>query len=312
MVGGRLDARILLGLALLGMVATGCSLAPTELPPTPTRVAAATLPTSLPQNVRAENTRVAPGVATPALPREGENVILTIVFDNNVHDPRLQTGWGFAAWLEYGSQAVLFDTGAGGTVLLDNMATLGLDPKAIDIVILSHNHGDHTGGLAGLLAVNHQVIVYLPQAFPASFREGVRAKGAVVVEVDDPLEILPGLWSTGQMGTGIVEQALVAKTAEGLVVLTGCAHPGVDKMAARARQIGQGEIALAVGGFHLGGASRGRVREIIAEFRRLGVQKVAPCHCSGNQAKELLRQALGEGYLAVGAGRQWKSQAVTW
>jgi len=311
MVEGRLDARILLGLVLLGMVATGCSLTPTELPPTPTRVAAATLTSTLPPTVRAEDTRVAPGVGTPASPREGETMILTIVFDNNAWDPRLQTGWGFAAWLEYGGQTVLFGTGADGAALLGNMATLALDPKAIDVVILSHNHGDHTGGLAGLLVVNRQVTVYLPQAFPASFKEGVRAKGAVVVEVDDPLEILPGLWSTGQMGTSIVEQALVAKTAEGLVVLTGCAHPGVDKMAARAKKLGQGEIALAVGGFHLGGASRGRVQEIITEFRRLGVQQVAPCHCTGDQAKELLRQAFGEGYLAVGAGWRWTSQAVT-
>jgi 7,8-dihydropterin-6-yl-methyl-4-(beta-D-ribofuranosyl)aminobenzene 5'-phosphate synthase len=238
---------------------------------------------------------------------------LMVVFDNNAFDPRLQTGWGFAAWLEYGGQAVLFDTGADGVVLLDNMATLGLDPKAIDIVVLSHIHGDHTGGLAGLLAVNPQactersecITIYLPQAFPTQFKEQVRAAGAAVVEVDAPIEILPGLWSTGQMGTGIVEQALVARTEKGLVVVTGCAHPGVDEMVTRAKQMGRGEIALVVGGFHLGGASRERVEEIIGEFRRLGVQQVAPCHCTGDQARELFREVYGKEFHACGVGWQW-------
>jgi 7,8-dihydropterin-6-yl-methyl-4-(beta-D-ribofuranosyl)aminobenzene 5'-phosphate synthase len=237
---------------------------------------------------------------------------LTVVFDNNAFDPRLQTGWGFAAWLEYGGRVVLFDTGADGAVLLDNLTTLGMEPKAIDIVVLSHIHGDHTGGLAGLLAVNPQVTVYLPQAFPAQFKEQVCAAGATVVEVTGPLEILPGLWSTGQMGTGIVEQALVARTEKGLVVVTGCAHPGVDEMVARAKQVGRDEIALVVGGFHLGGASRGRIEEIIAAFRRLGVQQVAPCHCTGDQARDLFREVYGEEFYACGVGWQWQDQALTW
>jgi 7,8-dihydropterin-6-yl-methyl-4-(beta-D-ribofuranosyl)aminobenzene 5'-phosphate synthase len=228
-----------------------------------------------------------------------------VVFDNNAFDPRMQTGWGFAVWVEYGGNVMLFDTGADGAVLLDNMATLDLDPKAIDIVVLSHIHGDHTGGLAAVLTANPQVTVYLPQAFPARFKKQVRAAGAAVVEVDAPQEILPGLWSTGQMGTGIVEEALVARTEKGLVVVTGCAHPGVDEMVARAREVGRGEIALVVGGFHLGGASQGRIEEIIDEFRRLGVQQVAPCHCTGDQARELFRKVYGENYHACGVGWQW-------
>jgi 7,8-dihydropterin-6-yl-methyl-4-(beta-D-ribofuranosyl)aminobenzene 5'-phosphate synthase len=245
---------------------------------------------------------------------------LTVVFDNNPHDPRLRTGWGFAAWIEYGDHTVLFDTGADGTVLLDNMAALGLDPGAIDLVVLSHEHGDHTGGLAGLLALNREactergecISVYLPRAFPGRFKEQVRATGATVVEVTGPTEILPGLWSTGQMGTGLVEQALVARTEKGLVVVTGCAHPGVDQMVARAAEIVGGEIALVVGGFHLGGASPARVEGIVGEFRRLGVQQVAPCHCTGDQARELFRQAYGQAYHACGVGWQWPGQALAW
>jgi metal-dependent hydrolase (beta-lactamase superfamily II) len=255
MVMSRLHARTLLGLVLLGTVAKGCRLTATESPPTPTKAATATLPSLLPPTVQAEDTHVAPGVATPESPWEGETMILTVVFDNNPYDSRLQTGWGFAAWLECSGQTVLFDTGADGVVLLDNMAALGLDFKAIGIVVLSHIHGDHTGGLAAVLAANPQVTVYLPKVFPTGFKEQVRAAGVALVELDAPIEILPGLWSAGQMATGIVEQALVARTEKGLVVVTGCAHPGVDEMVARAKQVGRDEIALVIGGFHLSGSS---------------------------------------------------------
>jgi 7,8-dihydropterin-6-yl-methyl-4-(beta-D-ribofuranosyl)aminobenzene 5'-phosphate synthase len=232
-------------------------------------------------------------------------MILTVVFDNNPYKPRLRSGWGFAAWLEHGDQTVLFDTGANGAVLLDNMDALGLDPAVLDIVVLSHIHGDHTGGLASLLAANPQLTLFLPRAFPSRAKRQVRAAGAAVVEVDAPREILPGLWSTGQMGSGLVEQALVARTGKGLMVVTGCAHPGVDDMVARARQVGGGEVALVVGGFHLSGASRTRIKEIIGEFRRLGVQQVAPCHCTGDQARKLLSESYVEAFHACGVGWQW-------
>ena len=75
---------------------------------------------------------------------------LTVIYDNNAYDPHLRTGWGFAAWLEYTGRTVLFDTGAEGGLLLGNMRALDLDPRAIEIVVLSHIHGDHVGGLASL------------------------------------------------------------------------------------------------------------------------------------------------------------------
>ena len=278
----------LAGMALLAMLVAACGPAPGGRAPT--------------------------GAATsPAIGREEEAMILTVVFDNypparpgaGADAGRLQTGWGFSAWLEHGGHRVLFDTGASGAVLLDNMAALGLDPAAVEIVVLSHNHGDHTGGLASLLAVNPQVTVYLPQAFPPRLKRQVRTAGATVVEVTGPQEILPGLWSTGQMGSRIVEQALVARTEKGLLVVTGCAHPGVDEMATRAGEIAGGEITLVVGGFHLGGASRQRVEEIITTFRRLGVEQVAPCHCTGDEAREIFCQAYGEDYFPCSVGWQW-------
>ena len=237
---------------------------------------------------------------------------LTVVCDNNPLDPRLRTGWGFAVWVEYGERIVLFDTGADGSILLGNMAALGLDLQAVDSVVLSHKHGDHTGALAAILSANPRAAVYVPQAFPAGIKDRARSSGAKVIEVDGPLEILPGLWSTGQMGTRLVEQALVARTAQGLVVVTGCAHPGADRVVTRAKQIGQDEILLVLGGFHLDGASQQCIQSIVDEFRWLGVRQVAPSHCTGDAARELFRTEYGGDYHAAGVGWWWQSETPQW
>jgi 7,8-dihydropterin-6-yl-methyl-4-(beta-D-ribofuranosyl)aminobenzene 5'-phosphate synthase len=99
-----------------------------------------------------------------------------------------------------------------------------------------------------------------------------------------------------------MEQALVVGTAEGLVVVTGCAHPGVVEMVRRAQQVGKGEVALVVGGFHLFGADRGRIAEVIGGLRALGVRRVAPCHCTGDLARRMFAEAFGDDFLPAGAG----------
>jgi 7,8-dihydropterin-6-yl-methyl-4-(beta-D-ribofuranosyl)aminobenzene 5'-phosphate synthase len=228
-------------------------------------------------------------------------VTFTVVYDNNKYDPALRTAWGFSCWVEAGEATVLFDTGGDGATLLGNIAKLGLDPQAIDAVVLSHIHGDHTGGLAGLLDTGAKPTVYVPAAFPASFKADVRAR-TDLVEVTGPTEILPGVYTTGQMGSSIVEQALVAETGVGWVVVTGCAHPGIAEMVRQAEQVAAGEVVLVLGGFHLGGASRGRIEGIIAEFRRLGVQRVAPYHCTGDRARRMFAHAFGANCTLAGVG----------
>jgi 7,8-dihydropterin-6-yl-methyl-4-(beta-D-ribofuranosyl)aminobenzene 5'-phosphate synthase len=227
---------------------------------------------------------------------------ITVVYDNILYDPRLQPAWGFACQIETGEKTILFDTGGDGDRLLRNMATLGADPKRIEVVVLSHIHGDHTGGLESLLGTGAHSTVYLPRSFPSDFKSQVRAQ-ADVVEVGEATKIVDGVYTTGEMGSDIIEQALVLKTGQGLVVITGCAHPGISEMVRRAAEIGGDEVYLVLGGFHLGGASESRIKEIVAEFRRLGVEKVAPSHCTGDNAIRLFREVYGEDFIASGAGR---------
>lgn len=205
---------------------------------------------------------------------------------------------------------MLFDTGANGATLLANMAALGLDPKAIEAVFLSHIHRDHTGGLDSLLEMNLHIAVYLPRGVPNPFLGEDSCRCCNGRGSGRPQEIRSGLWSTGQMGTGILEQGLVSRTEEGLVVVTGCAHPGIDKMATRARQVGRDNIALVTGGIHPGGARQERITEIIDKFRRLGVRQVAPCHCTGGRARKLLQESYGREFTTGGVGWRWESQAL--
>ncbi|MCK4299964.1 MAG: MBL fold metallo-hydrolase, partial [Planctomycetes bacterium] len=164
-----------------------------------------------------------------------------------------------------------------------------------------HAHGDHTGGLAGLLATGIRPTVYVPRSFPARFKADVRSL-TTLVEVHGPVEIRPGIHTTGEVGRRIAEQALTVETWQGLVVVTGCAHPGVVKMVRRAKESAGGKVYLVMGGFHLGGMSKGRVERIIADFRQLGVRKVAPCHCTGDRAIRVFAEEYGGDFIKAGVG----------
>jgi 7,8-dihydropterin-6-yl-methyl-4-(beta-D-ribofuranosyl)aminobenzene 5'-phosphate synthase len=258
--------------------------------PTPTEVTESeeVVPTVEPTSEEAEEEGAGP-------------VKITVVYDNNAYDARLQTAWGFGCLVETNRGTILFDTGGDGATLLGNMATLGIDPTSIEVVVLSHIHGDHTGGLGAMLDTGAQPTVYVPQSFPARFKADVRSLTALE-EVTGPAEILPGVYTTGEVGSGIVEQALAVETSEGLVVITGCAHPGVVEMVRHARQVSETEVYLVLGGFHLGGASRRRIERIIADFHELGVQRVAPCHCTGDQAIKAFAGAFGADFFRSGMG----------
>jgi len=122
---------------------------------------------------------------------------ITVLYDNVAHDARLQTDWGFACLVEGLEQPLLFDTGGKGDILLQNMRALGLDPQAVRTVVLSHAHGDHTGGLAAFLAENPDVTVFLLQSFPANIKDVVRRAGATLVEVSGPVDITARAHTTG-------------------------------------------------------------------------------------------------------------------
>jgi len=239
---------------------------------------------------------------SPTLPpAQLSDLNLTILYDNISGTPGLTSHWGFAALVEYGSHTLLFDTGADGTVLLDNMRQLGVDPLSIEAVILSHAHADHTGGLQALLDTGVRPTVYAPAEFEDAFKEQVRSQ-TELVEVTDAVEVIPGVHTTRPMGR-ITEEALVVETGDGAVVITGCAHPGVAEMVRQAQAVTSSPIAYLVGGLHLFQTPSEMAPPIITEVQQLGVAKVLPAHCTGDATTDLFRTEYGEDFTEGGVGR---------
>ncbi len=231
---------------------------------------------------------------------------ISILFDNFLNEPDgglggLQAGWGFSALLETKGRTVLFDTGADGEILLENMRILGKDPKTIQAVVISHAHWDHTGGLQSLLQMGLSAPLFALDAFPEEF--GELADGAREVRNSTPGEVVvPGIRTTGLLGDDIPEQGLILDTATGSVVVTGCAHPGIVSMTRRSRGMVPGPLHAVLGGFHLKSASQEEIRGVMLELRELGVERAGPTHCSGDPAMALFREEFGEDYLHLGVG----------
>lgn len=216
--------------------------------------------------------------------------IITVTYDNNPYKDGLEIAWGFSCVIKGLEKTILFDTGGDGQRLLANMNKLDIDPEEIDIVVLSHIHGDHVGGLQSVLRKNPKIIVYLPISFPDSFKDKVKNYGAKVVEVQRPLKICENVHSTGELGTGIKEQSLILRTDKGLIVITGCAHPGIVEILNKARELMKDNILLVMGGYHLGGKGKSKLEKIISSFKKLGVRYIGPCHCTGDAAREVLKK----------------------
>jgi len=204
--------------------------------------------------------------------------------------------------IEGADKPLLFDTGGDDAVLLANMRRLGLSTKAVEAIVLSHIHADHTGGLDGFLAENADVEVWLPAGFPAGFQRVITERGARVRTVSKWGRLFGQAWSSGPLGDGIIEQALILDTAQGLVVITGCAHPGIVCIAETAGRLTGKRIHLLMGGFHLKGADRAEIQAIIARLRALRVEKVAPSHCTGDAAITEFRKAWGKDFVEGGLG----------
>jgi 7,8-dihydropterin-6-yl-methyl-4-(beta-D-ribofuranosyl)aminobenzene 5'-phosphate synthase len=245
--------------------------------------------------------------------------------------------WGYAALIEYGGKRILFDTGNNGDILAQNAEAKGIDLSKLDFVVMSHRHGDHMGGLAYLLSVNPKVKIYAPKEgfgvyggdLPSTFyrkdtalppeqryydgappdlmRFGTAWPGANFQLVDRNVEIAPGIHLialvSDKPGTlELRELSLALNTPDGMVIVVGCSHPGIDKIVDAAAKINP-RIHLVAGGFHLVVSKDDEIEKIVTSLRdTYKVAYVAPGHCTGEPTFAALSKAFGVRYLYAGLG----------
>ncbi len=219
-----------------------------------------------------------------------EKLKLTVVYDNEAKEG-LISGWGFSCHIKTEDESVLFDTGGDGNALLYNLRMLDIPSREITKVVLSHEHGDHTGGLFALLNINPEIEVYAPASFSNRLKNEI-ASMAELIEVSGAREICKNIRSTGELGTGIREQSLILDSGRGLYVITGCSHPGLAGIIDKASKFGV--VVGIIGGFH--GST---------EYDLLkGLTLIGPCHCTVH--KEEIPRRFPNAFSEVKAGFRLK------
>jgi 7,8-dihydropterin-6-yl-methyl-4-(beta-D-ribofuranosyl)aminobenzene 5'-phosphate synthase len=275
----------------------------------------------------------APAKATAA---ESKSQI-TILYDAFGADASMTKDWGFSALVEIAGKRILFDTGNDADIFAANVKAKGVDLKTLDFVVLSHRHSDHMAGLSYVLSVNPSVKIYAPKegfgiygsSLPSSFyrkdetlppemryyggtppqvmKFGAAWRGANFELIDKTTEIAPGIMLIALVSDApgtkeLKELSLAVNTPEGIVLLVGCSHPGIEKIVEAAAAINP-KIHLIAGGFHLVAASDDVIAKAVTVLKdTFKVQSIAPGHCTGEPTFAALKKAFGDQYLYAGLG----------
>ena len=253
---------------------------------------------------------------------------------------------GISFLVEYQGFKVLFDTGQGPSVVA-NARAMNIDLTKINCVALSHGHYDHTGGLFFILRkTGHKRVFAHPAALrpkyhlipPHSYQavgipyapQELENAGAEFILNSGTTELAPGLYLTGEIprvtdyetpnpshfteadnryvpDTMPDDQALVAVTSKGPVVITGCAHAGLINTLRCAQQItGSSKIYGLIGGTHLIEANEERLAKTAAQLKEYNLQFCAANHCTGIKAQMSICQSLGDKFFLNNVGNTVK------
>lgn len=262
---------------------------------------------------------------------------ITILYDAFGPPSDLKLDWGFAALIEYDGRRILFDTGNNARTFAHNVERLNVDLTKLDAVVISHRHSDHTSGLNHLLQVNPSVKIYAPHepanfngpaplaflqrtaglppsmsyyrgAQPDVFRAGSPWPDANFEIIQQTTEIFPGFFvlSTVSDKPGTREMnelSLAIKTPEGLAVIVGCSHPGIEKVLGNATSI-EPQLYTVTGGFHLVMTPQTEVQRVAATLHdTLKIKRVAPGHCTSELGFKVLMDQFKDRFDEAGLGR---------
>ncbi|RJP30450.1 MAG: MBL fold metallo-hydrolase [Candidatus Omnitrophota bacterium] len=269
---------------------------------------------------------------------------ITILVENTARTIGLLGEHGLAYWIETDDHCILFDTGQGKT-LFENANHLKIDLHQTNSIVLSHGHYDHTGGLNKAIEYARQATLFFhPVAFQPKYVKK-DSKGLYVGapnevkntlfqriqhfrETKEATSICDGIMVTGEVprrndyedvgGDFYLDapcqqpdplyddQSIFFETAEGIVILLGCAHAGVvNTIKYVAELTGNKKIHTVIGGMHLLNASPERIRRTLETFRKFEVAVIGPVHCTGMKAFVEFAKAFPDRWIAPCTGSQF-------
>ena len=244
------------------------------------------------------------------------DVFLTILYDNKSVSDSIMTDNGFSCLIESGGNTCLFDAGRIPEKLIINMDRLKADYSNIDLIFITHIHVDHMGGLQELLARGNKPVLYMPYSYPQLIGEPPSDRAdsdwltlldqykpmvSELIRKKEPVAVGNIGYSTGMIEDITCEQSLIIPTSKGLVIITGCAHPGIVKIVKQAKSLIKQDVYLVLGGFHLASTDPVEVNNIAQELRKL-TRLIGPCHCTGEKAMKIFHNVFKEDYIDIKAG----------
>ncbi|MGQ4891034.1 MAG: MBL fold metallo-hydrolase [Candidatus Njordarchaeia archaeon] len=217
--------------------------------------------------------------------------------DNEKILNELSTGWGLSIYFEIGNRKILFDTGPEPTLLKRNAEKLKIDLSEINEIVISHPHGDHTGGLSLFQQSNREIKVYVPSR--SGLDKFLKRMNLTPINISETTKIGENIYVVGELpsgGWGLWEQAFAIKQGDEIHIFAGCSHPGIDNIVEKAiNDIGR-KPGIVMGGFH------SPSKETLDRLISFKPKKVFPMHCSGSLAKEYLKLKYPQIYSKGGAG----------
>ena len=262
---------------------------------------------------------------------------ITILYDAFGKEAAMTKDWGYAALVEINGKRILFDTGDDAAILSKNVKARRVDLTKLDFVVLSHRHSDHVGGISYLLGENPKVKIYapkesfgifgsdLPSKFyrkdetlptemryyggtpPETMKFGTAFPGANIQLIDKTTEVVPGITVIAQVSDApgtkeLKELSLAVNTADGVVLVVACSHPGIEGIVAEAAKINP-HIHFIAGGFHLVAAQDEAIAKVATALHdTYKVDYIAPGHCTGEPTFAALQRTFGDHYLYAGLG----------
>jgi 7,8-dihydropterin-6-yl-methyl-4-(beta-D-ribofuranosyl)aminobenzene 5'-phosphate synthase len=263
---------------------------------------------------------------------------ITVLYDAFGKYATMTKDWGYAALVEINGKRILFDTGDDPAIFAKNVKAKAVDLTKLDFVVLSHRHSDHVGGLSYLLSMNPKVKIYAPKdgfggifgsdvpskfyrkdeslpaemryydgAPPDVIRVGTVYPGANIQLIDKTTEVVPGITLIATVSDApgtkeLKELSLAINTSDGIVLVVGCSHPGIETIVAEAAKINP-HIHFIAGGFHLVAAEDAAIEKAATSLHdTYKVDYIAPGHCTGEPTFAAMQRMFGDRYLYAGLG----------